>query len=157
MLFRSTVSVAAYGWDSPATAFASEGTTTESTGDVASTNHYYEVGPSPTSWGWGLILNLPSATADLSNFSSGRLNFSIKTTYPGKLEFGFFTGSTLDGTGYDVYLAVDPSNNSYGYKNDGTWRQVSIPMSDIIAKGAKASCCQSSSASKLDLTKVASP
>ncbi len=154
---RPTVSVAAYGWDSPATAFAGEGTTTESTGDVASTNHFYEVGPAPTSWGWGLILNLPSATADLSNFATGRLNFSIKTTYPGKLEFGFFTGSTLDGTGYDVYLAVDPANNSYGYKNDGTWRQVSIPIIDLVAKGAKASCCQGSSASMLDLTKVASP
>jgi hypothetical protein len=154
---RPSVPVAASGWDSPATAFVAEGTTTDSTGDVASTNHYYEVGPSPASWGWGLVLTLPTATVDLSNFALGRLNFSIKTTYPGKLEFGFFTGSAVDGSGYDVYLAVDPASNSYGYKNDGTWQQVSIPLPDIIAKGAKASCCQSSANSKLDLTKVSNP
>lgn len=154
---RPGAAVATYGWDSPATAYAGEGTTQEATGDSAATNHFYEIGPAPAVWGWGLILNLTNASADLSNFAGGRLNFSIKTTYPGKLEFGFFTGAATDGSGYDVYLAVDPASNAYGYRNDGTWRQVSIPVADIVARGAKASCCQNSSTSRLDLARVTSP
>jgi hypothetical protein len=85
------------------------------------------------------------------------LNFSIKTTYPGKLEFGFLTGTTTAGSAYDVYLAVDPANNTYGYVNDGTWRNVSIPISAITPRGAMAYGMTDPNKSKLDLTKVTNP
>jgi exo-beta-1,3-glucanase (GH17 family) len=110
--------------------------------------------PKPLDWGWGLALNLPNSTEDLSNFnvSSGRLNFSISTTYAGKLEVGFFTGSTTDSTGYDVYLPI--ASGEYGYVNDGNWHQVSIPISAITPKGAPAYGMPASV--KLDMTKVQS-
>ncbi len=94
--------------------------------------------PSPEVWGWGLILDMPNSTEDLSNFNvpSGRLNFSIKTTYAGKLEIGFYTGSAATSTGYDVYLPI--SSGQYGYVNDGAWHDVSIPISAIVARGAPA-------------------
>lgn len=110
--------------------------------------------PKPLDWGWGLTLNLPNSTEDLSNFNiaSGRLNFSISTTYAGKLEIGFFTGTTTDSTGYDVYLPI--ASGEYGYVNDGGWYQVSIPISAIVARGAPAYGMPASA--KLDMTKVQS-
>jgi hypothetical protein len=92
--------------------------------------------PVPAVWGWGLILDLPNSTEDLSNFNvpSGRLNFSIKTSYAGKLEIGFYTGSAATNTGYDVYLPI--SSGQYGYVADGAWHDVSIPISAIVARGA---------------------
>ncbi len=94
--------------------------------------------PSPEVWGWGLILDMPNGTEDLSNFNvpSGRLNFSIKTTYAGKLEIGFYTGSSVMNTGYDVYVPI--SSGQYGYVNDGAWHDVSIPISVIVSHGAPA-------------------
>ena len=94
--------------------------------------------PTPAAWGWGLILDMPNSTEDLSNFNvaSGRLNFSIKTTYAGKLEIGFYTGSAATNTGYDVYIPI--SSGQYGYANDGAWHDVSIPITAIVAHGAPA-------------------
>jgi len=112
------------------------------------------VTPTPSSWGWGLALGLANSIADLTNFNTtnGRLNFSINTTYQGKLEIGFFTGSGVANTGYDVYLPL--ASGSYGYVNDGNWRQVSIPISAIMAKGAPAYGMPGSAT--LDMTKVQS-
>jgi len=56
-----------------------------------------------------------------------------------------------------VYLTVDPANNPYGYVNDGTWRNVSIPISAITPRGAMAYGMTDASKSKLDLTKVTNP
>jgi len=110
----------------------------------------FEITPVPAKWGWGLALNLKESnlktdtSAELSGFASGHLNFSIKTTYPGMLEVGFYTGTGVDGTGYDVYVPL--TSGSYGYLNDGNWHQVSIPVSALVAAGIKA-----------DLSKVTSP
>jgi hypothetical protein len=70
---------------------------------------------------------------------------------------GFLTGTTAAGSAYDVYLAIDPANNSYGYLNDGNWHTVSIPISAITPFGAMAYGMTDSSKSKLDLTKVTNP
>ena len=96
-----------------------------------------EITPAPKDWGWGFFLNLANLE-DLSNFNnaSGKLNFSIKSTYAGKLEIGFFTGTTATNTGADVYLPI--ASGEYGYVNDGPWHNVSIPVSAIAAKAAPA-------------------
>jgi hypothetical protein len=105
-----------------------------------------------------MIAALQTTSDDLSLFAtSGRLNFNVKTTYPGKIEVGFLTGTTAAGSAYDVYLAIDPANNSYGYLNDGNWHAVSIPISAITPFGAMAYGMTDSSKSKLDLTKVTNP
>jgi len=95
------------------------------------------INPTPLSWGWGMTWGMSAnAEVDLSNFQSGRLSFSIKTNYPGKLEIGFLTGSTADGTAFDVYIPL--SSGQYGYLNDGQWHAVSIPMADVLSHGAPA-------------------
>lgn len=119
-------------WQGGTTANASE--LSASSGDGSSA---IRVNPTPLPWGWGMTWGLTSnAEVDLSNFSGGNLQFSIKTTYAGKLEVGFLTGSANDGTAYDVYLAI--SSGQYGYVNDGDWHTVTIPIADIVASGAPA-------------------
>jgi exo-beta-1,3-glucanase (GH17 family) len=138
-------------WQNGTTADYAQTTAAASPGDPG---NGIAITPKPLEWGWGLALNLPKSTADLSNFtgSSARLNFSISTTYAGKLEVGFFTGSATDGTGFDVYLPM--MSGDYGYVNDGNWHQVSIPISAIIPRGAPAYGMPSSV--RLDMTKVQS-
>lgn len=143
------------GWNSPATAYAGASTLGYATGDAPNS---LEITPAPASWGWGMIAALVTTADDLSQFSaSGRLNFSVKTTYPGKIEVGFLTGTTTAGSAYDVYLTIDPANNSYGYLNDGNWHNVSIPISAITPSGAMAFGMTDASKSRLDLTKVTNP
>jgi hypothetical protein len=101
-----------------------------------------------------MTLGLPTRAENLSafNVASGRLNFSIRTTYPGKIEVGFLTGTASTSSLYDVYLPI--ASGQYGYANDGQWHQVSIPLADIIAKGAMAFGMTDPTKSKLDMTKV---
>jgi len=142
-----------FGWDSnPATAFS--GTVSGGTGELA---NYLEIAPSPKSWGWGIFAIPTTFNTNLSAFeASGRLNFSIKTTYPGKLEVGFLTGNSA--SGFDVYLPLSNTNaDGYGYLNDGNWHQVSIPISAIKAYGGKAFGNENSATSVFDLTKVTNP
>ncbi len=152
---KPTESILWVGWNSPPTAYAGSSTLGFVTGDGPNS---LEITPAPTSWGWGLIAALQTTSDDLSAFAtSGRLNFSVKTTYPGKIEVGFLTGTTAAGSAYDVYLTIDPASNSYGYLNDGNWQKVSIPISAITPKGAMAYGMTDASKSKLDLTKVTNP
>ena len=141
-----------FGWDSPPNAFAGEFVGTAADGEGF---HYLEVGPAPASYGWGLFATNSSST-DLSQFeANGRLNFRIKTTYPGKLRFGFLTGSGI--TAYDVYLTLSNTNaDGYGYVNDGQWHDVSIPIRALKTGGAP-SFGNSPSNAQFDLTKVTNP
>jgi hypothetical protein len=122
-----------FGFDSPPNAFAGEGTDALL---AAEGTHFMEIGPAPSTavgkdYGWGM-LTAGTGRADLSQFlASGRLNFSIKTTYPGKLMFGFGTAAA----GAVFVVASNSNADGYGYVNDGTWHQVSIPVSAFTAAG----------------------
>ncbi len=141
-----------FGWDSPATSFSGEVTGVAGDGEAF---HHLEIAPSPAVYGWGHFATY-SASTDLSQFeAAGRLNFRIRTTYPGKLRFGFLTGS--GNTAYDAYLTVSNSNaDGYGFVNDGQWHAVSIPISAIKAAGAP-SFGNSAANARFDLTKVTNP
>ncbi|MDZ7812623.1 MAG: glycosyl hydrolase family 17 protein [Ideonella sp.] len=140
-------------WENGSTAAYPEVSTTAAPDDGSKS---IEITPTPLVWGWGLALGLPTTAEDLSNFAAnGRLNFSIKTTYAGKLEVGFLTGTTAGGSAYDVYLPI--SSGEYGYVNDGQWHEVSIPLSAITPRGAMAFGMTDPTKSKLDLTKVTNP
>lgn len=122
---------------------------------------YREIAPAPASYGWGhFILSNSlagsSEVVDLSLFeASGRLNFKLRSTYPGNLEVGFMTGSGT--SAYDVYLTISNTNaDGYGYVNDGQWHSISIPISALKAAGAPA-YGTSAPTSRLDLTKVTHP
>ena len=123
-----------FGFDSPPNAFAGEGNDPTL---AAEGPRFMEIGPAPSTavgkdYGWGALTVTTPPRVDLSQFaSSGRLNFSIKTTYPGKLMFGFGTSQT----GAVFVVASNTNADGYGYINDGTWRQVSIPISAFAAAG----------------------
>jgi hypothetical protein len=134
-----------FAWNNPATATGSE----VSTGTAAEGSKYFEVQPTPAinspAWGWGWFISLMNAggtVADhadnLAAFANGHLNFSVRTTYPGRIRVGFSTGSAVESTGVDVYLVVDPTSNSFGYSNDGAWHNVSIPIATIAAQATPA-------------------
>jgi exo-beta-1,3-glucanase (GH17 family) len=125
-----------FGFDSPPNAFAGQGTDAAL---AAEGTHFMEIGPAPSTavgkdYGWGALTVTVPARVDLSQFeTSGKLNFSIKTTYPGKLMFGF--GTTQSGA---VFVVASNTNaDGYGYLNDGAWHQVSIPISAFAAAGGK--------------------
>ena len=122
---------------------------------------YREIAPAPASYGWGHFAMSSSAAgsteeADLSQFeAAGRLNFRIRSTYPGKLEVGFMTGS--GSSAYDVYLTLSNTNaDGYGYRNDGQWHNVSIPIAALRTAGAPA-FGTSAPTSRFDLTRVTHP
>ena len=131
-----------FGFDSPPNAFTGEGIDAAL---AAEGTHFMDIGPAPSTavgkdYGWGALTVTTPPRVDLSQFlTSGRLNFSVKTTYPGKLMFGF--GTPVAGA---VFVVASNTNaDGYGYVNDGNWHQVSIPISAFTAAGGK-----------FDLTKV---
>ena len=145
------------GFNSPATAFAGLTNTTSAPGDAPNS---MQVTPAPQNatpmFGWGMIAALVTTSDDLSNFqAAGSLNFSIKSTYPGKIQVGFLTGSTTTNTAVQAYIVIDPLAAQYGYVNDGAWHTVSIPISAIIANATPA-YGQPASA-KLNMTQVSQP
>jgi exo-beta-1,3-glucanase (GH17 family) len=95
-----------------------------------------EITPTPASFGWGLVRQSPTASTDnLSAYAaSGRLNFWVSTTYPGKIEIGIST-DTQDREPQEAVLQLQPGD--YGYCNTGAWCQVSIPLQDFIAKNPR--------------------
>jgi len=112
--------------------------------------------PGPASWGWGFVLALSSddlTAEDLSSFAAqGFLNLSIKTLYPGVIELGYRTGSDGDESAYLSLIRLDPAANAYGYRNNGQWHHLRIPLSDL--RGERAS---GMFISTLDLKKVTQP
>ena len=128
------------GFNSPATAFAG---LTNLTAAAADGPNSLQVTPAPQNaspmFGWGLIAALVTTADDLTNFQvAGRLNFSVRSTYPGKVQVGFLTGSAATSTAVQAYVVIDPSAAQYGYVNDGAWHDVSIPISAIVANATPA-------------------
>lgn len=123
-----------FGFDSPPNAFVGEGNDAALAAEGA---RFLEIGPAPSTavgkdYGWGALSVSNPVRTDLSQFqATGRLNFSIKTTYPGKLMFGFGTSPV----GAVFVVASNTNADGYGYVNDGTWRRVSIPISAFTAPG----------------------
>ena len=130
------------GFDSPPNAFVGEGNDASLAFEGPK---FLEFGPAPVVYGWGALSSnadtvTDGARVDLNQFgATGRLNFSIKTSYPGKLMFGFGTSAA----GAVFVVASNTNADGFGYVNDGQWHQVSIPISAFTAAGGN-----------FDLTKV---
>lgn len=121
-----------FGFDSPPNAFTGEGTDASL---AAEGTKFREVQPAPviaTGYGWGLLAT-NNTSADLSQFGAGgKLNLSIKTSYPGKLMIGFIT--TTGGVDTNVSRPISNTNaDGFGLVNDGNWHTVSIPISALMA------------------------
>jgi exo-beta-1,3-glucanase (GH17 family) len=115
------------------TAARNEQSPTFGPGDAA---NGLEITPQPANFGWGLVRQSPTAATDnLSGYAAtGRLNFWVRTTYPGKIEIGIST-DTQDREPQEAVLQLQPGD--YGYCNTGAWCQVSIPLQDFIAKNPR--------------------
>jgi hypothetical protein len=104
-------------------------------GDITSTAAKYDgtvgmnvIRPATRDFGWGVLFYPQTAyqSVNLASYAAaGKVNFWIKTDYPGKLEIGLST-DTVQGEAQEAYLQI--ASGSYGYVNDNTWRQVSIPL-----------------------------
>lgn len=97
---------------------------------------HFEVTPNPVDYGWGLFYYSGTGVLDnLSNFGGGRLNFQIRSDgYPGKIEVGIST-DTEDRDIQEVFLQISPGD--FGYCNNNSWCEVSIPISAFTAKNPK--------------------
>lgn len=107
------------------------------TSDTGGSNSL-SITPKPRDYGWGMLYQSPSATTtNLSQFTdSATLNFSIKTSYVGKLEIGFSTDTESRDT-QEVFLQIS-HGDIYGYRNDdGAWHNVRIPLSAFKAINSK--------------------
>ena len=113
---------------------APETTVTAAPGDGSSS---IALTPQPKIYGWGFLnqsATTPATTANLSGFAGGTLRFSVRTTYPGKIEVGI-SSDTADRDVQEAYLQF--GNGEYGYCNTGVWCTVSIPLSAFVAKNPK--------------------
>lgn len=106
------------------------------TSDAGGSNSL-SITPNPRNYGWGVLFQSPSdTTSNLSQFTdSATLNFSIRTTYAGKLEIGFSTDTELRDA-QEVFLQIS-NGDAYGYRNDGAWHDVRIPLSAFKALNSK--------------------
>lgn len=97
---------------------------------------HFEVTPNPVDFGWGLFQYSGSGVLEnLSNFAGGRLNFQVRSDgYPGKIEIGIST-DTEDRDVQEAFLQIAPGE--YGYCNDNSWCEVSIPVSAFLAANPK--------------------
>jgi exo-beta-1,3-glucanase (GH17 family) len=113
-------------------------------GDIASTADKYDgavgmnvIRPTNLDFGWGVLFYPQTAyqSVNLASYAAaGKVNFWIKTDYPGKLEIGLST-DTVQGEAQEAYLQI--ASGSYGYVNDNTWHQVSIPLQAFVAANPK--------------------
>lgn len=94
------------------------------------------IAPKPLVYGWGLLYHSSTdVNENLSAFATtGRINFSIKTNYAGKIKIGVGT-DTDDRSGAEANLLL--GNGDYGYCNTGVWCTVSIPVSAFMAANPK--------------------
>lgn len=97
---------------------------------------HFEITPNPVDFGWGLFMYSGTGVLEnLSNFSSGRLNFQVRSdSYPGKIEVGIST-DTEDRDVQEAFLQIGPGE--FGYCNANNWCSVSIPIADFVARNPK--------------------
>jgi len=86
----------------------------------------------PANYGWGLLWHStasPAVSTNLSNFANGNVQFSIRTTYAGSLTISVGSDSPVG----VQQASINITTGSYGYANDGSWHDVTIPVSAFIA------------------------
>lgn len=86
------------------------------------------------SWfGFGIFSD---AGVDLSSFESGYLHFSVKTS--SSTEFWI---AVQGANNTEAKIIFNETNNPYGFVRNGKWQTLSIPISDLLAKGIDLSSC----------------
>lgn len=116
----------------PGTAYP-EVTTTGAPGDGVRS---IAVRPNPENYGWGLLVqsNPGGQSINLSNFANGNINFSVNTSYAGKIEVGLITETSELGT-QEAFVQI--TNGQYGYCNTAAWCQVSVPVQVFLTANPK--------------------
>lgn len=75
----------------------------------------------------------PNVKHDLSAFDNpnGKLNFAIKTSSSTTFQVGLKSGN-MDGVG-QKWITFENGSDPYGFRRDGQWHEVEIPVSDLNA------------------------
>lgn len=82
---------------------------------------------SQSSWAMG-ILQTGGDAVDLSAFASGYLNMAIKSSSDGNINVRL--RNNIAGGNYMLLLTAE--GEEYGFKRDGNWHFISIPIEDIM-------------------------
>ena len=85
-------------------------------------------------YGWGLLWQSSATTpltANMTNFATGSIRFSVKTGYVGKLRVGISSDTSLGRT-VEAFVLVSSGNYGYCTNSVATWCDVSIPVSAFV-------------------------
>ncbi|HEX4859537.1 MAG TPA: hypothetical protein VFV17_10995, partial [Usitatibacteraceae bacterium] len=111
------------------------------------------VQPSAAQPTWTVTRKVPrNAADDLSAFAAGSIHFRIRSTQNIELEVGFDVGSATEGSAFTARMPL-PSGQ-FGFRNDGAWHAVSIPVETIRQYVA---ATEKVGLSRIDLLRVTSP
>jgi len=87
---------------------------------------------------WAMASVKPvTTTVDISAYANGYYNLAVKSTSDGAIDF------QLRSAGQKAFISFDVVSEKYGFKRDGEWHFISIPIADFKANNAN-----------IDLTKV---
>ncbi len=88
-------------------------------------------------WGWGMMVLMERQGFDLNAYSSGSIEFDIRTDY-GVLEMGFQGGLGGDQDSADCLVYVDLDDSAYvGAADANGWQHVTLPVSVLTAAAEK--------------------
>lgn len=109
--------------------------------------------PRPNLPAWVVRRMVPGNQADdLSAFVDGNLKFRIRATEADELEVGFDVGSATEGSAFTARMPL--VDGQFGYRSNGAWCSVSIPV-DAIRQFVAAK--EKVGPSRIDLMRVTSP
>jgi hypothetical protein len=77
-------------------------------------------------FGWGIHV-APRSFQSMSDYKNGHLKFWVRTKGSGKFKLGVKHGFATES-----WMNID--EGKYGFKADGNWNPVSIPLSDFVPK-----------------------
>ncbi len=82
---------------------------------------------------WAMASIKPTAgSVDISEYASGFFNIAVKSDSDGTILFRFQTNSTSN----KAIISFNAVDELYGFKRDGEWHKLKIPMADFIANNA---------------------
>ncbi len=83
-----------------------------------------------TSVSWAMASVKPVSAANISKFKDGFYNVALRSTSAGTVEL------QIRSSGQKALVVLDATSEKYGFKRDGEWHLLEIPMADFLANNA---------------------
>lgn len=84
-------------------------------------------------WGFGIFSSTP---LNFENYANGYLNFALRTLSTQTFNVNINGANNTEGK-----AEFNTQKESYGFKRDGKWHRISIPLADLVAQGLDLSAC----------------